>query len=143
MRSDSILYSNTAEKFAAGDVLIISDCQTAEILQAKEVFNLQTEQKIIAEQPLKKRYEKNAEISKLAINTYFIGDTGRLSESGKPILALYSRDLLQHKQELVEGVSQLLPSLDIDQAENKGVSLILKFETEHLQREGYLYVSLI
>lgn len=94
-----------------GDVLIISDCEKADIFQVSSVAR-QSENILAFHQPpynnssaLSKAYDKNAYISLLKNVAYYIGDTGRFYENNTPVYALF--EYSNGHQELIEGVSDL------------------------------------
>ncbi len=98
-----------------GDVLIISDCDQADIFQVSSVSK-QAENILVFHQPpynnssaLSKAYDKNAYISVLKNTAYYIGDTDRIYEDNTPVNALFefSGESSNGHQELIEGVSDL------------------------------------
>lgn len=158
MRGPSTLYTTTSVKFSAGDLLIISDCKSAEVFQVKQISAfINGTQKILSTKPLTKSYEKNAEVSLFKKESYFIADTGRLDETGKTVYALYMKDNHGRKTELVEGIDQM--EIYYDVAGNNhlsersgrelasddvvmGVGLKLRFISFSLQKTGYIYAAL-
>lgn len=83
--------------FRPKDVLLISDCQHAEIIHWNNIN-------------LINNYQTNSEIGWFNKIIYYIADTGRWSEMGKPIYALYRRNLNQsiYKPiELIEGIKRM------------------------------------
>lgn len=104
----SILYASNIVRFAEGSILLIADCQSAEIFVAKHVIHLSNGlQKIISNKPLHTNYLKNSEISYLVENHYFIGKTKYQYADGSVISALYVKKINHRKIELVDGVEDM------------------------------------
>jgi type IV pilus assembly protein PilW len=83
--------------FHSNDELLISDCQHAEAFKWGHI-NLQYS------------YQGDSELGFLDKIIYYIGNTGRRTHDGKPIYALYRRNLnksLNNPVELVEGIEKI------------------------------------
>ncbi len=83
--------------FRSNDVLLISDCQQAEIIHWNNIH-------------LTYSYQKNSEIGFFNKIIYYIADTGRRDESGQVIYALYRRNLsesIYKPTELIEGIKSM------------------------------------
>lgn len=83
--------------FYSKDILLISDCLHAELVHWSNIH-------------LTFRYYLDSEIGFFNKIIYYIGDTGRISEDGQRIYALYRRNLNQsfHKPiELIEGIRKM------------------------------------
>ena len=83
--------------FHPSDKLLISDCQHAEAFQWGHIN-------------LKYTYQNDSEVGFLDKIIYYIGDTGRQTQKGQPIHALYRRNLnkaLNNPVELVEGIEKM------------------------------------
>lgn len=83
--------------FRPTDVLLISDCQHAELIHWNKIH-------------LTNSYQTDSEIGLFNKIIYYIANTGRLSEVGKPIYALYRRNLNQsiyRPVELIEGIKSM------------------------------------
>lgn len=83
--------------FRPRDILLISDCQHAELLHWNNIH-------------LKHSYQTDSEIGFFNKIIYYIADTGRVTETGQRIYALYRRNLNQsfYKPiELVEGIKRM------------------------------------
>lgn len=111
MRSLRVFYLSSVPKFSVGDVLIISDCQRADVFLVAEVEITHELQRLTAVQPLSKLYGAQSEVSKLEIKRFFVKDTGRKFSNGEAINALYVDDLQSHVNELVQGVNVMQVSL--------------------------------
>jgi len=159
MQNHLNLYVTSNIPILVDDNLIISDCKTAESFRVKKIFTLENGmQKIITNVPLKKLYEKNAEINILEINSYFVSNTGRVDEHNQPIYALHIKDILGETTELAEGVDRMkvfftrvennklveYPASDIaDASEIVGVSLAFELAAAGLKKNWNLYVALL
>lgn len=96
--------------FKSNDELLISDCQHAEAFQWAHIN-------------LKYIYQDGSEVGFLDKIIYYIGDTGRHTREGRPIYALYRRNLnksLNNPVELVEGIEKMSIRLGV----KKGSHLI-------------------
>lgn len=107
LRNASSLQVSNHVHFTSGEILMISDCKKAEVFAVKEVEVVRGMQVIYPVRPLQYHYEKQAEVSQLSINTYFIANTKRTYLDGTPLYALFVRDNNQRKFELVEGIQQM------------------------------------
>ena len=89
--------------------------------------------------PLAHRYEKNVELRKLEVNTYYIADTGRKSIKREPVFALYVKNINHYKQELVEGIQRMHIEND-----KSGVSIELLVNSLNsflLEKKWFIYVA--
>ncbi len=155
MRSNSIFYVTSTLPLQVNDNLLISDCKTIESFQIKSISSLSGGiKKIVSSVPISKRYEKNAEINKLEIISYFVGDTSRINDKGQPIYAFYSKtDGI--KTELVENVDDMklffstiednalveYPAEDFPVL-NEIVGVSFEFGLSNLRKKWDVYVSL-
>lgn len=158
MTAYSILYVTDSLEFFPKETVLISDCKNAELFQIKTLVSVNEKiKKIITIHPLHHLYEKNAEVSLIESNTYFIDDTQRKTKTGLPIYALYLKKLDQPKMELVDHVENMKIQYDVNQhgkietqtaeqmqdASNVvGVSLKLFFSSSRLKKVLYDYVSI-
>ncbi|CAN5436380.1 N/A [soil metagenome] len=98
--------------FAAGHILLVSDCNQGDIIQInKASYDSKIKlQLLFSKQMLNKYYNKHALVSKYLFMAFYIGDTGRKNAAGNPIYALYCKDFFASKHiptEMVEGVQNL------------------------------------
>lgn len=135
--STEIILTNDS-RFSAGDILLISDCKTAEIFQIKSVIKKSHYQIIIPTVELTNIYDKQAEVAHLEKNYYFVAKTNRKSSQGKPIYAFYYRDINNRKTELIENINRMNVHLD----NKKGIEIMLSFENDKKGRMEYIYVAL-
>ncbi|MCK0506286.1 PilW family protein [Aromatoleum anaerobium] len=111
----NIQVTSNPSNWKAGDVLFITDCETADIFRATNVSNgnvtIAHAQNSNTSNRLSKAYGEDAIVMSFRDYTYYVSDTGRLTPTGHPILSLY-RDA----EELVEGVRsmQVLYGVDPD-----------------------------
>ncbi|OGT62662.1 MAG: hypothetical protein A3E85_00210 [Gammaproteobacteria bacterium RIFCSPHIGHO2_12_FULL_45_12] len=156
-RLDSFtMEANLSSRFVADDAVILADCQHAAIFQVQSVVRLSQQQKVTARQPLPFWYGAGAEISRLAVNTFWVGATTRVDETGAIIHALYLRDWRGHQEELVDGIERIqfryvvqqglqlrevLAHQVTDWSEVKGVAARLVVRQSSLHQDWYLYVS--
>ncbi len=119
----NIQVENGYDKFVADDLIIITDCATADLFRANSVSKGANNKNTITHSAatntsvnLSKPYGADAIILKPFIHSYFVKDTGRDNYRGEDILALYMRDIKGNDYELVEGVSdmQVLYGVDTD-----------------------------
>ena len=83
--------------FLLHDVLLMSDCQHAEMIHWNHIH-------------LRYRYQENSEIGFFNKIIYYIADTGRKNEKGQVTYALYRRHLnesIYKPTELIEGISEM------------------------------------
>ncbi|OGT37499.1 MAG: hypothetical protein A3F11_02460 [Gammaproteobacteria bacterium RIFCSPHIGHO2_12_FULL_37_14] len=107
MQDHSTLYTSNETPFTPGDILIISNCNQAEIFQLASISSSATQQKLISQQPLHYLYQPYAEIGRLIINKYYIDKTNRRNPDGSSIYALYTENIFHQKSELVEGIHHM------------------------------------
>ena len=101
------LYVSLKPEFKQSDILIVSDCKTAEMIVADKVFQTKHYQMITTKRPLTKLYETLTEISQFEMTSYFIGKTNRTNAQGKAIYALYAQNIHSHKTEIIDGVHHM------------------------------------
>jgi hypothetical protein len=101
--STLLIQSDTTMK--KEDVVLISDCQSAEIFIVAQISKMDRGVRVTTLSPLHKLYEKHAEISHFVTHHYFVAPTIRQDKSGYPIYALYKKALQQPVVELVSGVA--------------------------------------
>ena len=125
------MQTNKEIYFSRGDILIISDCRHAEIFTVKNVIIFHDSQKIISSFPLRYAYGQDAEISRMAINHYFIAKTTRKNTS-----ALFVKDIKQRTTELVENVSNMHIVFN-----GASVQIDLDFIASPFKKTWHLYVA--
>lgn len=157
MQDDVTLHASEQNHFASGDILIISDCNQAEIFMAEKVKLKHGIQEITASTPLHNRYKQFAEISTLIVNTFYAAKTNRKNRDGTPVYALFLEDRLHHKSELIANVNQLNIAytinhagqlLDVSSNEVKnwaevlGVAIDLDLQVPPIKKRWHMYAAL-
>jgi hypothetical protein len=132
----SLWVSNHA-KFLEEDILVISDCKHAEMFQVAQIKMEENKQKLITTSPLKYHYEKNAEISRLQINRYFIDKTRRTYSDGSSIYALFVETKDHRKLELVANISAIQFTRDVQ----SGVNISLQVTSPPFKKQWYAYAA--
>ncbi|MCP5161134.1 MAG: PilW family protein [Hahellaceae bacterium] len=119
----NIQITDNALGLKAQDIILISDCEFADLFRATNVSSSGTKVTIAHSNSqntsnfLSKAYDTSAKILRFSSTVYFVADTGRDDLAGNPIYALYrqSDNLLNSAysaasfdiQELVEGVENM------------------------------------
>ena len=99
------MLTNKQIQYAKGDILIISDCVSAEIFQVAEVHRTHGQQKILPSRALLRSYSKNSEVARLVWEEYSIEHSK--NKNGSPMMALHVQGLKQGKVALVEGIESM------------------------------------
>jgi hypothetical protein len=124
-------------KYAAKQIMIISDCQSADIFSIQSARLLAKNlQLITASTPLSKSYDTNAEAAELVETTYFVNNTGRRSRDGQPIYALFMGNINAHTVEVVENIN----ALNFDYT-SQGIAIHLIAGEGALNKDWYTYVQ--
>lgn len=105
---------------AAGDVIIVTDCEVGDMVMAGASSNAAAITHTVANNTtndLSKIYTDEATIAKFQSYHYYLKDTGRTTTTGQAINALYQMDINGDEQELAEGVEdmQILYGVDANQ----------------------------
>lgn len=144
MENESELYVGQEVAFLQGDILMIANCEAAEIFQVESVQMVGDMQHIQVKETLSRKFTGNPEVGKLIINTFFIGKTGRKYQDKEDIYALYSADITRRRLELVEGVQDMkVQYVQGTEGKHRGVQLELLFYTKGAAREKHtIFVAL-
>jgi len=143
MQGFSTFFVALSPRFAKGDIVIISNCASADIFQIKKISVTQTEQMITTEKPLSARYQKNDEVALFDTNTFFIDKTNRVTRDGKIIFALYQSDIYGRRTELSENVTNFVITNDQDESgKTVGLDLAADFAAGNFSKKWYLYHAL-
>ena len=157
MQDNMRIYLNQDARFNPGDILIISDCQRAEIFKAQVIRRTNGKLEITSSFPLHDKYQKYSEVSRLSINKFYVAKTNRRNKDGSDIYALYAEDIHHRKSELVMGVNQMQlkftvengggmvevpPSQVADWAKVLGVAVEVELHAPPLKRIWYVYSTL-
>ncbi len=104
------------QDFKSGDLALISDCEGANIFRVTGVAYSGSVLQLSHGTNLSKVFQSDAVVAKFYAYAFYVGDTGRVSATGKAIQAMYRRDLdTGATDELAEGVSNLQLIYGIDQ----------------------------
>ena len=124
MPSDTtaIPINGNPDNYQAGDYLLITDCEQADILQATGVSATQ----ISHSSTLSKAYLSNALIMKLESLTYSVMDTGRMDRHGNPVISLFETRLDGAAVETVKGVEDMQITYGVD---TDGDSMVEIYQT--------------
>ena len=127
------------------DVLIVADCQQADIVKISHLAQRSGQLEIGHQPPhnsssqLSKAYSRTAQVSVLQTAAYYVGDTGRRYADDQIVYALYQFNG-QH-QELLEGVTGLRVWYGVDGNQDGAVDRILELPPR--SAEGILRSVLI
>ena len=108
--------------FKQNDILMITDCASADIFRASSVssgsgtITIAHANNVNTGNRLSKAYQGDAQVMAFIATTYFVKDTGRKNETGDPVYGLYVQRLGGTPVELVAGVEdmQVLYGVDIN-----------------------------
>ena len=157
MQNNKTVYTDNADHFAAGDILLISNCKQAEIFQAASVRNKNGLQELVTSAPLHNQYEKYSEVSRLVINKLFINKTGRKNSDGSDIYSLFVEDIHRNKTELVSGINQMRMTFTLDMggklqevqqqeinnwAQVVGIAIDMDVSANAMQKTWHMYAAL-
>jgi len=107
MHSSSILDVSATPVFYKDDVLLIVDCQHAEIFTVKMLTRSKYAQHVETNAPLQHHYSTSAEVSRLVKSFYFIAKTDRKDSNGAWVYSLYKKNIYRENIELLDGISQM------------------------------------
>jgi type IV pilus assembly protein PilW len=157
MRNSSTLFINAAIRFMKGDILVISDCNQAEIFEVGQISMVEGMQKIQPKMPLRHLFNRYAEVGRLQVNNFYVAKTNRRYPDGSLIYTLTIQDINRHTFEIIEGMSALQIRYSsnqdghmIDQAAEhvriwgnvQGVSLDFQIKYLSGNKEWHMYVPL-
>ncbi len=106
MQSSNQIVTSTPMSFKQNEVLVIADCQQAELFVAANVRSSGDQQIITSSQPLSKHYQRNASVGRLQTQLFYIRDSQRKNLKGDAIFSLYS-ETNGTTEELVAGIENL------------------------------------
>lgn len=96
--------------FHPGERLLITDCINSELFKIGSITSFAGSMTITADHLLQKNYDRTAMIARLSAIAYFLALTPRKNIAGKPIYALYRKDLYNFQNlpdEMVSGIDDL------------------------------------
>jgi hypothetical protein len=97
------------QKFLAQDNILIADCIHAELLHITKVFTVKNQhfQRIVISEPIRFSYDQHARIYLLQTIAFYVAQTQR-KKNHTPVYALYEESLNGNKDELIEGIHNLI-----------------------------------
>lgn len=117
----NIQIESNPDNVAAGDVLFITDCETADIFVASGVSETGGKTTVAhasdvnTSNNLSKAYQQDAMLMRFNAYSYFVADTGRANANGGTIFALFRRnEVIGANEELIEGVESLQATYGVD-----------------------------
>ena len=90
------LIVNGGLNFKPGDIIMVTDCNSAAIAQLAAVFTENGRQHLKVSQPLPRQYNKNAEVGLLEYNRYYVHNN-----------SLYRTDVHNKNTAVVAGIAAL------------------------------------
>lgn len=116
----------------ANDVLLISNCKQAELVIAANVNQSRGIQEITLSSVLQNQYEKYSELSRLAINKFYIS---RSHYGGGN--SLFMENIKHEKYELLMGINQMKLEL-----KNSGIAIDFELASAPLKKSWHLFSAL-
>lgn len=149
----STIYISDTVHYEPQEIIIISDCQKAEITQITKVGRKGPYQKIILSYPLTSSFKQGAEVAKLHINDYFIEASPEKNADTQILYTLYQKNIHQNKIAVVDHITQLTflyaengaiekPAQQIQNWDHlSGVAIKVAFSIHQLNKQQYVYIS--
>lgn len=106
-QQDNTVLTSDEVHFKLHDIVLISDCEKAELVSIDQVYSSDNHQALRFLSPLKFKFDNNAQISKWMVNHYFVERDDQASDQGYPTYVLYKHTIQGEKQMLVDGISNL------------------------------------
>lgn len=112
----------------AGDMLLISDCENADLF----VAGTSTNNTLITHPSgdnttasLSKSYQNDAEVIHYQWVAFFVKDSGRTNAAGQPLYSLVQQDITGNETELADGIEQLRFTYGVDSDGDGNVDSVL------------------
>jgi len=145
--SSASLFVNAGHGLQTGDIIMVTDCQSGDIMQLTNVnpngassgkddlvHNAGGGSPGNSTQKLQKPYSKGAKVMKFVDRIYYVADK---DPSGKAIVpTLYRKDNMKTPEPLVEGVESMQVLYGVDTDGDKVPNVYLKAGVAGLQTEG-------
>lgn len=113
-KSDPVNISSDNLEITAGEMLLISDCDSADLFRASALADTVGDTIDVSHtldqnssNDLNKPYTTRASVMRFRSDAYFVADTGRINAIGDITSALFRRDASGNIVELVEGVENM------------------------------------
>lgn len=116
----NIQIDSNPDNFQAGDILLITDCENADIFKATTVSSGASTVTIAhasngnTTNRLSKAYQDNAMLMGMQTYTYSIQDTGRTDSGGNPVLSLFETPSNGATVEIIKGVEDIQITYGVD-----------------------------
>ena len=101
MHDRRYLQATLEHRYKPGDILIISNCQHADIFQVKKILFSHHVQRMLSVHPLHHHYKKESEIARFHIDTFYI------EKNKQQLPALFLRDIYHRTTQLVTGIADM------------------------------------
>ncbi len=101
---------NGRANIEANDIVMVTDCEYADIFRATAVSDstgISHSDSGNTTASLSQAYQANAIVGKLALETFYIKDSGRTNAQGNAIFSLFSIDIDGNESELAEGIEDM------------------------------------
>ncbi|MDF2868318.1 MAG: pilW2, partial [Gammaproteobacteria bacterium] len=132
--------------FEAGDILLLSSCERAELLKVSckrlDQKNCNKQDLLI---PRPRNHYPQAELAPLRYNGYFISQSTHLSQDGKSTYGLFRKSLnsTAHAQELVEGIEAMKISYGIKTSALAPLVFLFASQVQHWQEVHVVRIALL
>lgn len=111
-RNEALMIGDNSLGLRQGDFALVSDCFSADLFRVTNAptangdgeFAIAHDGSQNRSADLSKAYLEGSQVSRLVVNTYYVGTTNRLDNEGNPVTALFRQSLGGAPVELVEGV---------------------------------------
>lgn len=111
--ADPLTIEQNPDDLGLEGVAFVGDCLMGDVfrissdLGAEAPFSLHHTLSHNSSNNLRRLYNTEAEVRQFNVDTFYVGDTGRVDQSGNLVPALFRRDINGEVIELVEGVERL------------------------------------
>lgn len=92
------IFTTVSLSVTPGDIVLIADCRHAELFEVGKVTIAQGEKIITSLSPLQFDYDRTAELSRLAIERFFVAKTAYKNQDGSLIFSLFKEDMIKKRK---------------------------------------------
>ena len=156
METPNTLFVSEAASFSEGQLLLLSDCQHADLFEVATIEKDGQRQRLTPKVPLGYLYREGAELGFMEVKRYSLENSGRYDQNGQPLQALYLTQGRNNKQEIIEGVTDFAvsatylskeglnesPLAELEGAKVLGISTALTLKAGKWHKIEYDYVFL-
>lgn len=105
--------------------MVVSDCINAEIICLKEDsrFSKKEGTTMLVKDGIRSHYDKNAYLGQFESKLIYAAKTKRKNKRGEPIFALYTKDIQEGVEEIVEGIVHLKVEELTNQSNHHGLRI--------------------